>query len=256
MNVHKTAIINGNVKLGKNVAVGPYCILDGDIQIGDNTILVANVHIYKWVKIGKNCKIYPFCSIGTEAQDLKYKECISYVEIGNNNTIREFVTINRATELETKTVIGDNNFFMAYAHVAHNCVIMNNTIFANAATLGGHVTVEDYAILGGLVGIHQFCKIGKYAIVGGATPIRKDVVPYSIIKGQPPRTRGINYIGLKRHNFPSDVINNIKKVFNILFFSNLNTTQAVEKIEKEVSQINEIKYLLDFVKNSSRGIIK
>ncbi|MDD3625941.1 MAG: acyl-ACP--UDP-N-acetylglucosamine O-acyltransferase [bacterium] len=253
--IHPTAIIN-KAELGVDCEIGPFTILGDNVKVGDRTKLTANLFIDGNTEIGSDCIFFPYSSIGTLPQDLKYTPCTSYVKIGNKNTFREFITINRATEPETVTSIGDNNLFMAYSHVAHNCKVGDFNVFANVATLAGHVGIGNHVILGGLVGVHQFCQIGDYAIIGGATAIRKDVVPYGTVQGEPARVRSLNLIGLKRNNFSPEKIEEFKDIYKVLFFSELNTQQALEKLEGEFQQTEELKVIIQFVKSSERGIVK
>lgn len=254
--IHSTAIISSQAELGPDIEIGPYVIINDNVRIGAGTKLMANVYVDKFTEIGKNCVFFPYSSIGTLPQDLKYKPCTSYVKIGDGNTFREFVTINRATEPETITEIGNKNLFMAYSHVAHNCKVGNNCIFANVATLAGHVHVQDNVIIGGLSGIHQFCKLGSYSIIGGATPIRKDVLPYGTIQGDPAKVRGLNLIGLKRRGFSNDVIRELKEIYKVLFYSDLNTSQAIKKLGSEFEKTETLNEILDFINQSERGIVK
>ncbi len=253
--IHPTAITN-KAQLGEGVEIGPYVILGDNVKVGDRTKLMANIFIDGWTEIGVDNVFFPYSSIGTIPQDLKYNPCKSYTKIGDKNTFREFVTINRSTESETSTIIGNNNLFMAYAHVAHNCQVGDRNIFANVATLAGHVVIHNNVILGGLVGVHQFCRLGDFSIVGGATAIRKDVVPYGTVQGEPAKVRGLNLIGLKRHGFSNKVIKNVKEIYRIIYFSNFNTQQAIEKLEKDFDDSEELKYILKFIKESERGIVK
>ncbi|HDS09184.1 MAG TPA: acyl-ACP--UDP-N-acetylglucosamine O-acyltransferase, partial [Firmicutes bacterium] len=253
--IHPTAIIN-NAELGADCEVGPYVILGDNVKVGDRTRLVANVFVDGDTEVGSDCIFFPYSSIGTLPQDLKYTPCKSYVKIGNNNTFREFVTVNRATEPDTFTLIGHNNLFMAYSHVAHNCRVGDFNVFANVATLAGHVVIGNHVILGGLVGVHQFCHLGDFAIIGGATAVRKDVVPYGTVQGEPARVRGLNLVGLKRNNFSSDKIEELKEIYKVLFFSELNTQQSLDKLESDFQKTEELNMIIEFIKKSDRGIVK
>jgi UDP-N-acetylglucosamine acyltransferase len=254
--VHPTAIVSPKAKLADDVTIAPFAIIGDNVTIGAGSEVGSSVVLDGKVTIGKNCKIFSSAVIGSVPQDLKYKGEPTEVIIGDNNIIREFATIHRGTSAFGKTVIGDNNLIMAYVHIAHDCQIMNHTILANAVTLAGHIAVEDYSVVGGLTPVHQFCRIGAHSIVGGLSRINKDVVPYSKAAGVPTRIWGLNIIGLTRRGFSKEVIITIRSAFRLLFCSNLNTTQAVARIKTEVEQIPEVKYLLDFISASSRGIIK
>jgi len=253
--VHPTAIISSEVEIGDNVEIGPYAIIEGKVKIGNNCKIGPFVHIQGYTEIGENTKIFTGAIIGSIPQDLKYKGDITYLKIGKNNTIREYVTINPGTSLGEETIIGDNNLIMAYAHIAHNCKIGNNVIIANSGTLAGHVEINDYAIIGGLVGIHQFCRIGKHSIIGGCSKVVMDIIPYIVADGHPARPYGINVIGLKRRNFSEEKIKILNDVYKIIFRSELNTTQALKKLE-EMNNFEEIKDIIEFIKSSQRGIAR
>jgi len=255
MPIHPTAIVSPKSEIGKDVNIGPYVIIEGNVKIGDGTFIGPFVHIQGNTEIGKNCKIFTGAIIGSIPQDLKFKGEKSYLKIGDNNTIREYVTINLATGEGQYTTVGDNNLFMAYAHIAHNCNIGNNVIIANCGTLAGHVTVEDYAIIGGLVGVHQFSKIGAHSITGGCSKITKDIIPFIMADGHPAIPSGINKIGLKRRNFPAETISLLEKSYKILFRSGLNTSSALKELEKLLPS-PEIEHIIEFIKNSERGIAK
>ena len=257
MKIHKTAIIHKKAKIGKGVSIGPYTIVGENVEIEDNCQIGPSCFLDGWTKIGKKCKILGQSAIGTPPQYLEYKGEKTRVVIGENNIIREFVTINRGTKKGGKiTRIGNNNFVMAYSHIAHDCRIGNGVTMANVATLAGHVTVEDYAIIGGMVAIHQHVRIGTYAMIGGLSPVRKDVIPYTIGAGDPLRVSGINTIGLKRHGFSNREISILKEAFRLIFRSKLNLSQAIKRIEKELEKTDSIKHLLEFLKTSKRGICK
>ncbi len=257
MGIHKTAIVHKKAKINKGVSIGPYTIVGENVEIGDGCQIGPHVFLDGWTKIGKNCKILAQSAIGTPPQYLEYKGEKTRVVIGENNIIREFVTINRGTkEGGGETKIGNNNFLMAYVHIAHDCRIGNGVTLANVATLAGHVTVEDYVIIGGIVAVHQYVRIGAYAMIGGFSPLRKDVIPYIIGAGDPLRISGINVIGLKRHGFSRKEISILKEAFRLIFRSKLNLARATEKIEQELEKTDSIKHLLKFLKTSKRGICK
>jgi UDP-N-acetylglucosamine acyltransferase len=253
--IHPTAIISPEVEIGDNVEIGPYAIIEGKIKIGDNCKIFPFAHIQGYTEIGENTKIFTGAIIGSIPQDLKYKGGITYLKIGKNNTIREYVTINPGTSAGEETIIGDNNLIMAYAHIAHNCKVGNNVIIANSGTLAGHVEIGDYAIIGGLVGIHQFCRIGKHSIIGGCSKVVMDIIPFIMADGHPARPYGINVIGLKRRNFSDEKIKILNSVYRIIFKSGLNTSQALKKLE-EMNDCEEIKEIIEFIKSSQRGIAK
>ncbi|MCM8784979.1 MAG: acyl-ACP--UDP-N-acetylglucosamine O-acyltransferase [Candidatus Omnitrophica bacterium] len=253
--IHPTAVISPEVEIGEDVEIGPYAVIEGNVKIGCNCKIGPFVHIQGYTEIGENTRIFTGAIIGSIPQDLKYKGEITYLRIGKNNTIREFVTINPGTSKGEETKIGDNNLIMAYCHIAHNCVIKNNVIMANYAALAGHVVVEDYAIIGGLSGVHQFCKIGKHSIIGGTSKVTMDILPYVIADGHPARPYGINVIGLKRRNFSKEKIEILENAYKIIFRSGLNTSEALKKLE-QMNSYPEIQDIIEFIKSSERGIAR
>ncbi len=254
--IHPTAIINPNAKLGDNITVGPFCIIGKDVSFGDNCILDSNVVIDGNTTIGSDNHFYHSAVVGTNPQDLKYKGEPTRLVMGNNNTIREFATINCSATMEEPTRVGNNNLIMAYAHIAHNCQFGNNIIMANAVNLAGHVHIFDFAIIGGMTAIAQFLRIGTYAYVGGSSGVTKDIPPYTRGLGLPYKVNGINSVGLKRRGFSSEQINSIRKIFKLFHFSGLNVSQAMEKALEIPDMTNEQKVYIDFVKNSIKGICK
>ena len=255
--IHPTAIIHHGAEIGENVEIGPYSVIGKDVQIGKGTVIASHVVIDGWTSIGAGCRIHQFASVGAPPQDIRYKGEKTEVIIGSNNDIREFVTIHRATTKENKkTIIGDNNFLMAYVHIAHDCTIGNNVIMANAATLAGHVRVEDHAIIGGLVAIHQFANIGAYAIIGGASAITHDVPPFVMAVGNRAKLYGLNKVGLRRQGFSREEIDNLKKAYHILFRSGLSLKDALVKLEGELWHSTHVAKLLGFIKASKRGITR
>jgi UDP-N-acetylglucosamine acyltransferase len=257
VSIHPTAVIHPEAQVAENVSVGPYSVIGPGVQIESGTEITSHVVIEGPTKIGKNCRFFPFASIGQIPQDLKFHGEHSELLIGDNNVFREFVTFHRGTQGGGKrTIIGNDNYFMAYTHVAHDCRIGNSVIMGNAATLAGHVTIEDHSSVGAFSGIHQFCRIGEYGFVGGYSVITKDVLPYSKTVGNRAHCYGMNPIGLRRKGFDDEKLKTIKQAFRLLLQSKLNTSQALEAIANEVQQIEEIRYLVDFIRTSKRGIIK
>ncbi len=255
--IHKTSIVSSKAEIDEKVIIGPYCIIGENVKIGKGTKLISNVQIEGKTEIGENCTIYPFATIGFPPQDLKYKGEETGVKIGNNNIIREYVTIHRASVSgDGWTNIGDNNFIMAYVHIAHDCKIGNSVIMANLATLAGHVIVEDYVFIGGLVAIHQFTRIGAYAMVGGFSGVGQDIPPYTMASGPRAKLYGLNSVGLKRRGFSEETINILKKAYKILFRDKLSLKEAIEKVKKELPQIPEIIHLIDFIEANKRGICR
>jgi len=253
--IHPTVIVNKQAKLAEGVEIGPYSIVGENVSIGAHTKIKERVFLEN-AELGKNCKIFSGAVIGSIPQDLKFKGEKSLVKIGDNNIIREYVTINRGTAANGETTIGSDNLIMAYSHIAHDCRIGNGVIIANAGTLAGHVNIEDKAVIGGLVAIHQFVRIGELSIIGGCSKVIKDIPPYALVDGHPAKIYGINSVGLRRRNFSSDLIAQLKKAFKILFFSPLSLAEGLERVKKEVALSSEVLHLIEFVKNSQRGIAK
>ncbi len=255
INIHETAVVHKNAKIGENVQIGPFAVIGEHVIIGNDTEIGSHVCL-DWVEIGTGCKISQGVVLGGTPQVLKHKDCPSYVKIGNNNIIREFVTIHRSMKENGATVVRDNNYIMAYAHIAHDCQIGNETIITSYAGLSGHVAVEDKAVIGGAAGIHQFVKIGGLSMIGGMSRVVKDVPPYFLVEGNPAELIGLNSIGLRRSEIPPKVRENLKKAFKLLYQSGLNISQAIEKIKKEIEDGEEIKHLVKFIEKSQRGVIK
>lgn len=257
MNIHSTAIISPDAQLEEGVEIGPYVVIGSDVKIGKNTVIGPHTVIDDYVHIGEGNRIFQFCSIGAPPQDLKFDGEKTRVIIGNFNTIREFVTIHRATTADIGvTIIGDNNLLMAYCHVAHNCKLGNNIVMVNYAGLAGHIHIEDYAIIGGLTGIHQFCRIGAHCIIGGASAVVKDVPPYAMAQGNHAKLFGLNLIGLKRRNFSEKTIQAIKDAYRIIFRSDLLLEAALKKAQDEVEDIPEVNHFIKFIKESTRGVCR
>ncbi|UCF06777.1 MAG: acyl-ACP--UDP-N-acetylglucosamine O-acyltransferase [bacterium] len=254
--VDSAAIIHTGAELGANVTVGPYSIIGEHARIGDNCVIGSCVLVDGHTILGNNNRIFHGACIGSIPQDMKYKGATSFVEIGSGNVFREYVTVNSATNEGESTIIGDGNLLMAYVHVAHNCRIGDNVILANAVNLAGHVTIQDYAIVGGVTPVHQFVSIGAHSFIGGGSRIPKDIPPYIKVAGNPPRIGGINSIGLKRRGFTIEQRVLIKKAYCILYRSELNVSQALERIEREIPPTPEIEVLVEFIRSSKRGITK
>ena len=255
--IHETAVVSETVNLGENVVVGPYSIIESDVSIGNGTVIDSHVVIKGKTSIGSDNHIYSFVSIGDDPQDKKYDGEDTAVEIGNRNSIREYTTINKGTSQDVGTTrLGDDNWIMAYVHIAHDCQVGNNTIFANNTTLGGHVIVGDFAIFGGFSGAHQFCKIGAHSFLGMYSGVARDLPPYVVVMGQPAEPRGINLEGLKRRDFSSDQIRNIKTAYKNLYMSELRLEEAISQIEKIDDISGEIKLFIEFLKQTTRGIVR
>jgi UDP-N-acetylglucosamine acyltransferase len=254
--IHPSSVVDPSAILHPDVEVGPFCHIGPQVEIGSGTRLIGHVSLAGPTRIGEGNVFYPYCSIGQRSQDLKYTSEPTYLEIGNNNSFREFCTVNRGTLPGTKTVIGNHGNFLAYSHIAHDCTVGDHVIFSNNGTIAGHVTVEDHVIIGGLSGVHQFCRLGQHSIVGGCTKIVQDVPPYMIADGNPAEVRGINQVGLERRGFVAEDTRTLREAYRLLYRSNLNVKQACEKIASESSGPDVIARLLAFVESSQRGIIR
>jgi UDP-N-acetylglucosamine acyltransferase len=256
--IHPSAFVDNEAHLDEGVSVGPFCMVGKGVKIGKSTRLISNVVLEGNVLVGENCQIFPYAVIGQPPQDLKYKDEDTSVEIGSNNIIREFVSIHRASvDGEGKTYIGDNNFLMAYVHIAHDCIVGNNVIMANYSALSGHCEVQDKANIGGMVGVHQFVRIGAYSMVGGFSRLIQDIPPYVISSGaEKAKLFGINAIGLKRSGFSDDTVNELKKAYKILFRQKLSLKEAIKQVQAELPYTDEIKYLIEFIQKHKRGICR
>lgn len=254
--IHPTALVSAKAEMGEGVEIGPYCTIGDNVEIGDGTKIGPGVSIQGWVKIGKRCRIYQGTVIGTEPQDIHHKGERSFVRIGDDNIIREYVTIHRGTSPDSTTEIGNGNFLMAYCHIAHNCQIGNRVIIANMGTLAGYVKVEDSAVIGGLTGIHQFVRVGTLAMIGGCSKVIKDIPPYTLADGHPASLWGLNVVGLRRAGFSETTREYLNRAYKILFRSGLTTTEALKKIENEFEEIPEVMHLCNFIRTSKRGICK
>ncbi len=256
MMIHKHSDIHPDARLGENVSIGPFTSIAGDVTIGEGTWIGPNVTIMDGTRIGKNCKIFPGAVIGAIPQDLKFEGEETTVEIGDNNTIREFVTINRGTKAAWKTVIGNHNLLMAYVHVAHDCEIGDHCILVNNASLAGEVKIHDWAILAGGALVHQFVHVGSHVMVGGAGKVRKDVPPYVKADRDPLSYMGVNSVGLRRRGFTNEKIREIQDIYRTLYLKGYTVSQALEVIENEFTQTPERDEILNFIRNSERGIIR
>jgi len=254
--IHPTAIVSSKAVIEDNCVIGPFCIVHDNVKMGENNELVSNVVIDGHTTIGDGNKFFHSAVIGTDCQDLKYHGEPTQLIIGNNNTFREFCTVNKSATMDEPTQIGDNGLFMAYSHVAHNCILGNNLIVANAVNFAGHIHVHDNVIIGGMVALHQFVKVGIYAFVGGKSGIKKDIPPYTRGEGFPYKVMGLNSVGLQRRGFTNESIKSIKDVYKLFYKSGLNTSQAMEKALAIPNLTKEQKVFLDFIKKSDRGINK
>ncbi|HBX52896.1 MAG: acyl-[acyl-carrier-protein]--UDP-N-acetylglucosamine O-acyltransferase [Bacteroidetes bacterium RIFOXYA12_FULL_35_11] len=248
--------VHRDAKIAETVVIDPFVTIDRNVEIGEGTWIGPNVTIFPNVKIGKNCKIFPGAVIGAIPQDLKFAGEETWVEIGDNTTIRECVTINRGTKTSYKTTIGNNCLLMAYVHVAHDCHLGNNIILGNSTQLAGEVHIDDFAILSGIVAVHQFVRIGAHVMVSGGSLVRKDVPPYVKAAREPLSFVGINSIGLRRRNYTNEKINEIQEIYRILFLKGLNNSQALDYVEAHMPATKERDEIITFIRNSTRGIMK
>jgi UDP-N-acetylglucosamine acyltransferase len=257
MRIHPTAVVNKKAEVDREAVIGPYCIIGEGVRISKGVEIQGHVIIEGDTEIGPGSSIYPFASIGLPPQDLKYAGEKTGVRIGAKNIIREYVTIHRASVGgEGFTRLGDGNFLMAYSHIAHDCTVGSHVVIVNAATLGGHVQVGDNAIIGGLVAVHQFTRIGAFSMVGGFSGIGQDIPPYTTASGPRAKLFGLNMVGLKRHGFSKQTINELNQAYKILFRSRHTVKEAIKKIQEELPATPEIKLFVDFVRESRRGICR
>ena len=254
--IHPTAIVDPAAELGAGTVVGPYCIIGAGVVLGPECWLQNHVTLNGPTRAGARNKFYACCSIGQQSQDLKYAGEPTHLEIGDENVFREFVTVNRSTTGDGKTQIGSRGNFLAYSHIAHDCVVGDAVIFSNNGTLAGHVQVADQVIMGGLTAVHQFCRIGRLAITGGCSKIVQDIPPFMIADGNPAEVRGINLVGLERNGFAPESVKSIKETFRLLYRSKHNTRQAIESVRSEVPSTPEVTQILEFIEKSERGIIR
>ncbi len=254
MKVHSTAVIHEKAKIDSSAEIGAYAIVGENVTIAGNVTIGSHAVIDGYTSIGKGCRIYSSAVVGSPSQDLKFQNERSYVRIGSNTIIREFVTVNVATGDGSETVIGDNCFLMAYSHVAHNCVLGDDVVLANCATLAGHVEIEDKAIIGGLVAIHQFCRVGRLSLIGGCAKVVQDVSPFTIADGHPAVTRSLNSVGLRRNGFSTSECRELKQAFKIIFKSGLARSRALEQVNKQMKSNAEVDHLVEFIRKSKRGI--
>ncbi len=255
--IHPTAIIDPGANLGSDVEIGPYSIIRENVTIGSGTVIGSHVIIDPFTTIGEECRIFQFAALGGAPQAIKFKGEETYVKIGDRTVVREFVTINRGTAFGGGiTEIGEENFLMAYTHVAHDCKTGKKVILANNATLAGHITIGNNVTIGGLVAIHQFVRIGDYAYIGGKAAVVKDIPPYVIAAGDRAKLHGLNRVGLKRMGMPEKTISQLKKTYRIVFRIGITMNEAMERVKAEVEQVPEVVGFIDFLKASSRGVTR
>jgi len=254
--IHPTALVDPAVELGAGTIVGPYCIVAAGVSLGEKCWLQHHVTLSGPLTAGRGNKFYAYCSIGQQTQDLKYRGEPTYLQIGDENTFREFVTINRSTTGNGKTRVGSGGNFLAYSHIGHDCTVGDGVVFSNNGTLAGHVQVGDHAVIGGLTAIHQFCRIGRFAITGGCSKIVQDVPPFLIADGNPAKVRGINQVGLERAGFSPEKIRPIKEAFRIIYRGKMNTAQALTMLREKLGESEEVRLIVQFIEASERGIIR
>jgi UDP-N-acetylglucosamine acyltransferase len=255
--IHPTAIVHSAARIDEGVSIGPYAVIGEHVSIAAGTTVGPHSVIEGWTEIGRDNRIFQFASVGADPQDLKFHGEQSFLRLGDRNTVREFVTLHRGTEDGGgETVIGDDNLFMAYSHVAHDCRVGNRVILANAATLAGHVVVDDHAILGGLSGVHQFTRIGSHAMISGGSVVVQDIVPFIIAQGDRAKPAGLNLVGLKRRGFSDSTLHDLKTAYKLVFRSGLRLEEALAKVAAELDETPELKTFTEFISNSHRGIAR
>lgn len=250
--IHPSAIIDPSAEIAEDAEIGPFCVVHGDTRIGSRTRLHSSVVVGRWTEIGEANEVYPGAVIGVAPQDLRYSGERAYTKVGHRNVIREYVTIHRASDAEGVTVVGDDNLIMAYAHVAHNCLLGNQITIANSCGLAGHVEIEDQAVLGGMCGLHQFVRVGKLAMLGGMAQIRQDVPPFSMVDGQPARIFGLNIRGMQRRGIPKESRVALKGCYRLILQSGLNLSQALSAIKASIEPTDDVLHLLRFLENPSK----
>ncbi len=254
--IDKTAIVHPKAQLGEGVIIGAYAYVAEDVVIGDHTIIDPYAVVYDGARIGKNCHIFPNAVISTIPQDLKFNGEYTTVEIGNNVTIREFVTVNRGTTYNDKTEVHDNALIMAYVHIAHDCIIKQGVIISNAVNMAGHVVIDEYAVIGGMTAIHQFTRIGKHVMVSGASKVNRDLPPYVLIGRDPIKYIGVNVVGLRRRGFTQEQINEIQDIYRTLYYNGKNVSEALNEMEKKFSNSFFKEEITRFIRQSERGIVR
>ena len=256
LTIHPTAIVDPAAQLGDGTVVGPYCVVAAEVSLGENCWLQNHVTLAGPLRAGRGNKFFAYCSIGQQTQDLKYVGEPTYLELGDDNCFREFCTVNRSTAASGKTRVGSGGNFLAYSHIGHDCTVGDAVVFSNNGTLAGHVQVGDHAVIGGLTAVHQFCRIGRFAITGGCSKITQDVPPFMIADGNPAEVRGINQVGMERAAYAPEKIKAIKEAFRIIYRGKMNTGQALAAIREKLPASAEAQEIVAFVEGSERGIIR
>lgn len=254
--IHPTAILHPRTRIGADCEIGPYCVLGEHVELGDGCRLHSHVVIDGHTRLGKRNEVFPFAILGKQTQDLKWKGGVTRVEIGDDNTLRECVTVHSATNEGEATVIGSDNHILAYCHIAHDCRLGNHIIMSSYAGLAGHVVVDDHAVIAGYVAVHQFCRVGKLAMIGGCSKVRQDIPPFMLADGSPAETVTINKVGLERAGLSEEAITALRAAYKLLFREGLTISNALVRIEQELPPLPEIQHLIQFVRASERGISK
>lgn len=256
VNIHPTAVVDPKAEIGTNVSIGAYAVIGSNVVIGDGCQIASHAVLLPGTRLGRECRVFSHAVVGEIPQDLKFGGEETTAEVGDRTVVREFVTINRGTTQHWKTVVGSDCLLMAYVHIAHDCIVGNHVILANAVNLAGHVEIEEWAIVGGMTGIHQFVKIGCHTMVGGHYRVAKDVPPYITAGREPLVYEGLNLIGLRRRGFTNETINAIRQAYETLYRSGLNVSDAIRQLEATDQRLPEVQRIIDFVKKSERGIIR
>ena len=254
--IHPSACVDPAARIGEDVEIGPFCYVQGDVEIGDGTRLISHVTVMDGARIGRNCTVYPGAVVGAQPQDLKFKGEKTTAEVGDGTVLRECVTIHRGTASKGCTIVGRNCLIMAYCHVAHDCRLGDNIIMSNAVQLAGEVVIDDCAVIGGGTLVHQFCHLGSYIMVQGGALINKDIPPYVLAAREPISFTGVNVIGLRRHGFQHESITRIQEIYRILYNSDMNFADALERLPLMFEPSPELELILEFIKNSGRGILR
>jgi UDP-N-acetylglucosamine acyltransferase len=255
-NIHPTAVVHPKAEIDASCEIGPYSIIGANVKLGERCRLHSHVVIDGRTTIGARNEFYPFACVGLKTQDLKYDGGTAYLDVGSDNVFREHATVHTATGDGLRTRVGSHGNFLAYSHIAHDCVVGDHVIFSNNGTLAGHVLVEDYAIVGGLAAVHQFCRVGKMSIIGGCAKIVQDVPPFMIVDGHPGKTRGVNKVGLERNGVPAEAIRALTEAYKIVFKSGLTLAKALDRVGIELPQSQQLTHFVDFCRKSERGIAR
>ena len=254
--IHPTAVVDPVARIGEGCEIGPYCVIGPDVDLGEGCRLQHHVSLHGPARFGRGNVFYPFSTLGQQTQDLKYAGEPTHLIVGDGNTFREFVTVHRGTAMGSSTRIGSRGYFLAYVHIAHDCTVGDEVVFSNNGTLAGHVEVGDFAILGGLTAVHQYCRIGAHAMTGGCSKIVQDVPPYMLADGNPAKVRSYNKVGMERRGYPEQTMRAVREAYRIIYRLSLNLPQAIDQMRADLPELPEIEQILEFVMSSPRGIIR